>query len=365
MTFSTRRLVMCGFVFCVVAGLQTQRSSRADEEEDRIVGTIRELLYNPDRDPEALRKAYEPTNIALLTKYPDLIWSCPFNEYVLKMHEKGLFQASDLQVAAMMGDAERVRAVLKKMQARPYSEVGDFSPIEGNAGLPGDYTPLRLAIRRGHPNVVRVLIEAKANVNQHAWRSTPYSRDRYPLSEAIMHGEAECVRLLIEAGADLQALHESYEPLVSNDPRVSLQNLHEIRCSPLVKREAKYQELVKVGLMRAEPYPEANVACPLLLAINEGDSKIVSLLLDAGADPNVFIGRDTNEASARPERLTIGDHRPLHIAASKGNVEIVRLLIKKGADVNAATSDGQSALSRARRHNHNDIARLLLEAGAK
>lgn len=94
-------------------------------------------------------------------------------------------------------------------------------------------------------------------------------------------------------------------------------------------------------------------AHPLTAAANGGHRKIVSLLLEAGADPNV---NDT--WVSMPPNGT-----PLENAADQGHLDIVKLLLERGAVINRKGhfTPLRSALSNFK----NDIVRFLLEAGAE
>jgi ankyrin repeat protein len=71
---------------------------------------------------------------------------------------------------------------------------------------------------------------------------------------------------------------------------------------------------------------------PLLLACKNGDSKLVALLIDAGADVN-FPARDLTS--------------PLITAAKSGHDEIVQLLLSKGADISQTDAQNMNAYDHA------------------
>ena len=136
--------------------------------------------------------------------------------------------------------------------------------------------------------------------------------------------------------------------------------------SPKALIDKKLKEMFDAGLIVQERVPEANVNCPLVIAIQGGRAKIVSVLLRANANPNLLLPGRPHNPSNQPDWQTAEDRRPLHVAAIKGNPEIVRLLIEKGADVNAITSNTQvTPLMFAVRFQHGDVADILRAAGAK
>jgi ankyrin repeat protein len=83
----------------------------------------------------------------------------------------------------------------------------------------------------------------------------------------------------------------------------------------------------------------------------KGNTKIVELLLEKGADVNA---KDKD-----------GNVTALIMAASNGHTETVKFLLERGADVNAKDNDGFTALKAARKAGHLDIVQLLKKAGAK
>ncbi|HEV7765584.1 MAG TPA: M56 family metallopeptidase [Thermoanaerobaculia bacterium] len=103
---------------------------------------------------------------------------------------------------------------------------------------------------------------------------------------------------------------------------------------------------------------DPNVTCegdggPLIAAAEYGDPTVVNLLLDAGA---------------KIDEIVPGDENALMGASARGHVDIVHLLITRGADVNARTyerGDLRTPLRLARRNAHEEVARILIAAGAK
>lgn len=85
---------------------------------------------------------------------------------------------------------------------------------------------------------------------------------------------------------------------------------------------------------------------PLMMASIRGHRTIVEYLIQQGADLN-------------PPSWT-----PLMFAAVKGHVEIVELLLARGANVNAASENGTTALMLAAREGSLDTVLALIERGA-
>lgn len=104
-------------------------------------------------------------------------------------------------------------------------------------------------------------------------------------------------------------------------------------------------EEVKSALARgADPnLPSSDGSLPLTVAAMHGNSQVARLLLESGA-------RDTNDA--------------LCWAANGGDKDLVTILVDAGADPNWRDPAIGSALIRAVRAGHTEIVELLLDAGA-
>ena len=138
--------------------------------------------------------------------------------------------------------------------------------------------------------------------DEHGWR---------PIFHAGLWRHEEVVRLLIEAGADLAA-HDGYV-------------LH--YAGEVPNNKAIVSLLVQYGALDAHVRPTDDLSRQFLAAVFLADAARVRSLLD----------RHPHLATAPDGR---GD-QPIHHASRNGDTEIVRLLIEHGADVNAKNPRGQ------------------------
>lgn len=184
------------------------------------------------------------------------------------------------------------------------------------------------ACRRGDIDAVRKFIAADPAAvdadDEHGWR---------PIFHAGLWRREDVVRLLIEAGADLAA-HDGYVlhyagEVPNNKTIVSL--------------------LVQYGALDAHVRPTDDLSRQFLAAVFVGDTGRVRSLLERHS-----------HLAAMPDGR--GDH-PIHHAARNGDTEIVRLLVEHGADVNAINPRGHTVLYCAGGHGHVDCLQLLFREG--
>lgn len=104
--------------------------------------------------------------------------------------------------------------------------------------------------------------------------------------------------------------------------------------------------LIKAGASINSPSNNALHAAPIQSAAAAGYVKIVMLLLNHGADPNV-----------REQ----GGNTPLHAATQNGDMQMIRSLLFNGADLTIANKQGKIAMDLAVEAGHADAIGLLKE----
>jgi hypothetical protein len=187
------------------------------------------------------------------------------------------------------------------------------------AQLAGCATGLHRAIMQGDNEAVKRMIAQGADVNRYGSGASG-GRDA-PLYSAAVTGNHAAVRMLLAAGADP---NEGY-PLLG-----AAKNDYEDLVSLLIESGAKPDW---VTLLHTVCAPKGHFTDP----INE---KIVTMLLEAGANPN---------GGTYP--FLSGRHTPLSCAVKSGSEALVRQLLKHGAEadpiaVQEASGPGRSNLKR-------------------
>ena len=160
-----------------------------------------------------------------------------------------------------------------------------------------DWSALSCAVGQNHPDMVKVLIDAGANIetrNKDLWT---------PLLLSSQNGELRSVKMLVAAGAELRATQRS-------------------GCTGLLLAAIfGHTETVRylVGFAQVDVSHKAEDGyTSLLAAVEKPGEDVVQLLIDAGADIEI---RHNHGRS------------PLLVASRRGNPRVVEVLVRAGADV--------------------------------
>ena len=206
------------------------------------------------------------------------------------------------------------RPTLKKLlKKNPDLEARRFDP--------DCWTPLTLAAHLGHIEMVTLLLDAGADINQVEWAN------RTALSFAAEGGHADVVRVLLKRGAN---------PMIKTN----------WGDSPLIYAVRKKQtKIVKLLLHQPPKLKPGDYQELLIEACKSGDAALVQTLVPRYCTP-VF----TNEE----------DRSPLAYACLYGHPACVKTLVDMGADLNWQDEDGNGLFYYAYRP---DTRKMLLELG--
>jgi ankyrin repeat protein len=263
--------------------------------------------------------------------------------------------------------------------------VGSLIREAGRVSLPdaNGVTPLAHAIATGRLEIVRLLVEAGADVNQ---LSQPAS--------VVPELNGPALPLLIASAQRHRDITEYLTPLTSPPLRkVAVKQFRSIKRKwnktllrdPRVKaflmaartgNAASVSSLLaeKVDIRAGDEYGNTAVAYAAL----GGHVEVVRLLLSAGADPDGELDAESTalmvasnpaiaelliQAGANPNKLIDGS-TPLSSAAHRNLQDVAALLLAAGANPNVLTEPHGCALSTAIAKGHLDVARILIEFGA-
>ncbi|KAL2794598.1 ankyrin repeat-containing domain protein [Aspergillus keveii] len=286
---------------------------------------------------------------------PDL-WTGIFVQHKTRT---GAASAEALFEAAInQDDLEIITTLLKS---------GVIDPDEPICTYDGMVYPIQWAAsrieRRGHSDVLKLLVELGADVNE--W-TEDYSSSA--LFDVARSGSLEMVRLLVENGADFRDLiYDETEYFGMKTPLIAVvynkqPPVNDSGCSgPRGGNNTEDQELESVGIFRyllslhGDTDKDQNIIQEALLAAAVyGRTDLIPLALDAGAElqapgRNGFTALQAasgsyGDNSAAVRQLLILGARPktsllseLHLAAFKSFPNTVRALIEYGMDDNIWT----------------------------
>ncbi|XP_054722904.1 serine/threonine-protein phosphatase 6 regulatory ankyrin repeat subunit B-like [Uloborus diversus] len=238
-------------------------------------------------------------------------------------------------------------------------------------------TPLHYATVSGDTRIIELLLEKSVGIHSKAIQGLT------PLYMAVQKGNTYAAALLIDSNAysDNLALtaaisgnHFDIVKLLL-DKTTGKNDLDDEILTAVESGNSKILELLieKGADVSAEIYDIS----PLMLAVAEGKKEIVEYLLERGAliecqgDALVLaviqghkdIVKTLIKHGYNVNSKSDGIYNALHSASETGDTEIVNFLIDNGADVNALSSDNETPLMLAAVEGHDDVAEILISKG--
>ncbi len=293
---------------------------------------------------------------------------------------------SPIADAAMRGDVAAIRASLQQ-GADVNAAQGDgmtalhWAAESGNEQLAqvllksganttvvtriGRYTPLHIAAKGGHAVLVRLLADAKADVN--ATTTTGAA----PLHFAAASGSSETITILLDKGADVNAR----EPQWGQTPLMFAAGSGRTDAvKVLLARGADAKAAGKVVDISARNREDGTESRARNARVAEIQKQLAAAKAKApaGSAPAARGRRGGDDNGGEPEPLgyadLVGSHgglTALLLAAREGFEDTAFTLVDGGADINqVSASDHTSPLLMATINGHFDLAARLLARGA-
>lgn len=227
-----------------------------------------------------------------------------------------------------------------------YAELGETSFVEkvlkenptldvNRPRAEGNKTALYLACEKGYSDIVKLLLERKAD----AMICDDARVNCSALTVAARNGHVEIVNLLLAAGVDKESRDDRnrtalYAAAANNKPKV-------VQCLCEDKANVNVYGL--------------NKWTPLTCAVNDGYVEVIKVLLKNGNGVDLEM-RDGIRAVGY--NLT-----PLFRAVKNNQPEIVELLCKAGAKVNVYNNEGDTPLTKAAYEGYTEVVKALLTYG--
>ena len=233
-------------------------------------------------------------------------------------------------------------------------------------GVEGGFTPLLFAARNGNVESARLLLAAGAKVTD----ATPAGSE--VLAMAALNGQGEVAAFLLDHGADVNAARAGYTALHAAVLRADLALVKALLAHGADPNARLTQATTARRSTRDYAFNKLWMgATPFWLAAAFHDTAMMRVLLAAGADPlaakddgtTPLIGAAQWEGRRMVSRL--GSPRRTPPGEEGTTLEAVKLALLMGADVNAANEDGNTALHRAATKRFNTVVQFLADSGAR
>ena len=273
---------------------------------------------------------------------------------------------------ARAGGAAASQAAAPEAAEQPDDDDAEVVVAGLVGGGGGGLTPLVFAAREGDIESAKLLIAAKADVNQ----ATEYGWT--PLLVAVNNRNYQLAKLLVDSGANPNLANKGgWTPLyLATDNR----NI-EGGDYPVPKADMDHLALIKLLLDKgADPNARVkdntltrtiftmqwfyeNGATAFIRAAQSSDTALMKLLLEYKADPKAVTAQGDNALTAAAGIGWVDG--VTYERSAKENVEAVRMLLDLGLDPNSANQEGRTPLMGAALKGRPEVIQLLVDRGAK
>lgn len=223
------------------------------------------------------------------------------------------YNATALQLAAFLGQLSQVKMLLSKGAHIDARSVIDSRNRNTKVAKRFRMSPLELAVSAGHMEIVEYLIGQGASLKRNKWASSSC----YEL--AYSNGDLKMARLLLDHGAELVEGHNGLPAGAAQSEAGYVIGSFGTTTSSGLSKSYVQRLLSKGGDVNAN---EGRALCS---AAEAGNLPMVRSLLNAGARVDI----DTKYWSCTP----------LSEAVQNGHEEVATLLLEAGADINGSVNE--------------------------
>ncbi len=342
---------------------------------------VRRLLA-AGADPNAALLAGEtPVMVAARSGYPEIV------EQLLAKGGNPNVHAARGQTALMWAAAEKHPEVVRVLLARgadfkarseSWSEVQAAPPhgiLKYNQAVPhGNETALLFAVREGDLASAKLLVAAGADVND---------ADAWGVSATVLAAHSdfgEMVGFLLEKGADPNMAAAGFTAL-----HAAIMHRDEKMVAALLDHGADPNAPLRTWTPTRRTSHDFNFApalvgaTPFWLAARFTQPGVMRLLVQHGADPKFVLHSDyiaearlqhrTEKTTALMAATGMGGGtawaQPARAQREPLTLEAVKVAADLGVDVNAANTDGRTALDAVKTLGYESVVKFLVEKGAR